>query len=119
IEDVARKQQRAKVAAFDPHTFTVDFHEITGWYEGPPDRIYEVELASGRRVRVTAGHNLFTLDRRGNLTKVNTCALTPGVRVAVPGIVPDPEHRAGGRPATSAEIVVTELVSDPAPSKLM
>jgi deoxycytidine triphosphate deaminase/intein/homing endonuclease len=119
IEDVARKQQRAKVAAFDPHTFTVDFHEITGWYEGPPDRIYEVELASGRRVRVTAGHNLFTLDRRGNLTKVNTCALTPGVRVAVPGIVPDPERRAGGRPATSAEIVVTELVPDPAPSKLI
>jgi deoxycytidine triphosphate deaminase/intein/homing endonuclease len=118
IEDVVRKQQPAKVAVFDPDTFAVEFQEITGWYEGPPDRIYEVELASGRRVRVTAGHNLFTLDRRGNLRKVSTCALRPGARVAVPGIVPDPDPSTSGQPVASAEIVVATMVPDPAPSKL-
>ena len=119
IEDVVRKRQHAKVAAFDPETFAVGYHEITGWYEGPPDRIYEVQLASGRRVRITAGHNLFTVDRRGDLTKVSTCALRPGVRVAVPGIVPDPEPSTSRTRRPLAEIVVTEMVPDPAPSKLM
>ncbi len=111
IEDVVRKQQRAMVAAFDPDTFEVGYHEITGWYEGPPDRIYEVELGSGRRVRVTAGHNLFTLDPAGRLTKVRTGALQPGVRVAVPRSVPDPI-------SSATEIAVVDLVPDPAPAKL-
>jgi deoxycytidine triphosphate deaminase/intein/homing endonuclease len=105
IEEVVRKQQRAKVAAFDPDTFEIDYHEITGWYEGPPDRIYEVELASGRSVRVTAGHNLFTLDRDGSLAKVRTGQLQPGVRVAVPGRIPDPLDRA-------PDLVVADLVPE-------
>src|SRR5918995_1444495 len=67
IQDVVRKRQPATVVAFDPESFEIGYHEITGWYEGPPDRIYEVVLASGRRVRVTAGHNLFTVDRSGDL----------------------------------------------------
>ena len=118
IEDVVRKRQQAKVAAFDPDSFAVGYHDITGWYEGPPDRIYEIVLASGRRVRTTAGHNLFTLDREGNLTKVRPRSLRPGVRVAVPAIVPDPELDpcTGQRPP--AEIVVTDVVPDPAPSQL-
>ncbi len=49
-----------------------------------------MELASGRRVRVTAGHNLFTLDRDGQLAKVRTGALRPGARIAVPRRIPDP-----------------------------
>jgi deoxycytidine triphosphate deaminase/intein/homing endonuclease len=118
IEDVVRKRQPAKVAAFDPDTFAVGYHDITGWYEGPPDRIYEIGLASGRRIRVTAGHNLFTLDRQGNLTKVRTRSLRPGVRVAVPRIVPDPAANPSMGPPSSAEIVVAELVPDPAPRQL-
>ena len=118
IEDVVRKRQQAKVAAFDPDSFAVGYHDITGWYEGPPDRIYEIGLASGRRVRVTAGHNVFTLDRHGNLTKVRTRSLRPGVRVAVPAIVPDPEPDPNiGRPPP-VEIVVTNVVPDPAPIQL-
>ncbi|MGH9211807.1 MAG: dCTP deaminase domain-containing protein [Acidimicrobiales bacterium] len=105
IEEVVRKQQRAMVAACDPDTFEIGYHEITGWYEGPPDRIYEVELASGRRVRVTAGHNLFTLDRAGNLTKIRTGELRPGMRVAVPRSMPDPVDEA-------ADIVVADLVPE-------
>jgi deoxycytidine triphosphate deaminase/intein/homing endonuclease len=117
IQDVVRKRQQAKVAAFDPDSFAVGYHDITGWYEGTLDRIYEIELASGRGVRVSAGHNLFTLDRQGSLTKVRTRSLTPGVRVAVPGVVPDPvaDPTVG---QTGVEIVVTDIVPDPAPSQL-
>ena len=48
---------------------------------------------SGRRVRVTAGHNLFTLDRDGRIRKVRTAELGAGVRVAVPA----PHPRSGLR----------------------
>jgi deoxycytidine triphosphate deaminase/intein/homing endonuclease len=118
IEDVVRKRQPAKVAAFDPDTFAVGYHDITGWYEGPPDRIYEIGLASGRRIRVTAGHNLFTLDREGNLTKVRTGSLRRGARVAVPRIVPDPELNPTIGPPWSTEIVVTDVMPDPAPRQV-
>ena len=91
IGDVVRKQQQGYVVGFDPDTFAVGYHAITGWYEGPADRIYEITLHSGRRVRVTAGHNLFTLARDGRLQKVRTGELRPGVRVAVPRRIPDPE----------------------------
>jgi deoxycytidine triphosphate deaminase/intein/homing endonuclease len=90
IGEVVAKQLPAFVVGFDPETFEVGYHRITGWYEGPADRIFEVRLASGRRVRVTAGHNLFTLDREGRLAKVRTGALRPGLRVAVPHRIPDP-----------------------------
>jgi deoxycytidine triphosphate deaminase/intein/homing endonuclease len=118
IEDVVRKRQQGKVAAFDPDNFAVGYHDITGWYEGPPDRIYEIVLASGRRVRVTAGHNLFTLDRQGNLTKVRTRSLRPGVRVAVPAIVPDPKPDPSIARPPPVEVVVSEVVPDPAPIQL-
>jgi deoxycytidine triphosphate deaminase/intein/homing endonuclease len=118
IEDVVRKRQPAKVAAFDPDTFAVGYHDITGWYEGPPDRIYEIGLASGRRIRVTAGHNLFTLDRQGNLTKVRTRSLRRGVRVAVPRIVPDPQLNPTIGPSWSTEIVVPDVMPDPAPTQV-
>lgn len=94
IGDIVRKRLQGRVVGFDPETFAVDFHEVTGWYEGPPDRIFEVVLASGRRVRVTGGHNLFTLNRAGDLTKVRTHELVPGTRVALPLRIPDPPEPA-------------------------
>ncbi len=90
IGDVVEKRLRGQVVSFDPETFAVGFHDITGWYEGPPDRIFEVALASGRRVRVTAGHALFTVGRDGELHKVRSGELQPGARVAIPRRVPDP-----------------------------
>ncbi len=106
IGEVVAKRMPAFVVAFDPETFRVDYHSITGWYEGPADKIYEVVLASGRRVRVTAGHNLFTLDRDGNIAKVRTGQLRPGVRVAIPHRVPDP--------ALATEIDVVGLIPEAA-----
>jgi deoxycytidine triphosphate deaminase/intein/homing endonuclease len=90
IGEVVRERLPGHVVAFDPENFEVGYHRITGWLEGPPDRIYEVRLASGRRVRVTAGHNLFTLDRDGRLAKTRTLGLTAGTRVAIPRELPDP-----------------------------
>src|SRR5688500_18713525 len=66
IEEIVRKQITGEIIGFDPQTFAVEYFPITGWFEGPSDRIFEVRLASGRSVRVTAGHNLFTLDRHGD-----------------------------------------------------
>ncbi|HEX5366133.1 MAG TPA: dCTP deaminase [Acidimicrobiales bacterium] len=123
IDDLVRKQLRARVAAFDPVTFEVGYHQVTGWYEGPPDRIFEVELRSGRRVRVTAGHNLFTLDDHGELAKVRTGALRVGVAVAVPGRLPDPPGvpappaGSAGSPAP-VELALADLLPDPSPPGL-
>jgi dCTP deaminase len=94
IGDIVGKHLDAQVVGFDPETFEVSYHDITGWYEGPADRIYEICLGSGRRVRVTAGHNLFTLDRDGEIAKVRTASLVPGTKVAVPRRIPDPSDSA-------------------------
>ena len=65
IGEIVKEREPCEIVGFDPDTFEVGYHEVTGYYEGPEDRIYEVRLASGRRVRVTAGHNLFTLGHDG------------------------------------------------------
>jgi dCTP deaminase len=90
IGDVVRKRLGGCVVGFDRETFRVGYFPITGWYEGPSDRIFEVRLATGRSVRVTAGHNLFTLDRAGELVKVRTNEVGPGTRIALPRRIPDP-----------------------------
>jgi deoxycytidine triphosphate deaminase/intein/homing endonuclease len=92
IGEIVRDRLRGSVVGFDPETFEVGYHPITGWYEGPPDRIYEVLLASGRRIRVTAGHNLFTLDEHGRLMKTRTLELRAGTRVAIPRRIPGPTN---------------------------
>lgn len=90
IGELVRERPEASVVSFDPDSFEVGYHRITDFYEGPADRIFEVRLASGRSVRVTAGHNLFTLDENGALTKTRTGELAPGARVAIPRSIPDP-----------------------------
>ncbi|MET0902282.1 MAG: LAGLIDADG family homing endonuclease [Acidimicrobiales bacterium] len=90
IGEIVKEHVSCEIVGFDPDSFEVGYHEVTGCYEGPEDRIFEVRLASGRRVRVTAGHNLFTVDRDGSLRKVRTAELAQGVLVAVPRSIPDP-----------------------------
>lgn len=91
VQAIVRKQIQGSVVGFDPETLETAFFPITGWHEGPPDRIYEVRLASGRRVRVTGGHNLFSLDPDGEVVKLRTLELVPGSLVAVPRHLPDPQ----------------------------
>lgn len=108
IGEIVRERSEGSIVAFDPETFEVSYHPVTGWYEGPPDRIYEVRLASGRRVRVTAGHNLFTLDEHGGLVKTRTLQLRPGTRVAIPGRVADPHPGPASRIALLAVLPSSE-----------
>jgi deoxycytidine triphosphate deaminase/intein/homing endonuclease len=112
IGDIVRKRLEGSVVSFDPDTFEVGYHAITGWYEGPPDRVYEVRLASGRRLRVTAGHNLFTLDEQGAIAKTRTLELRPGTRVAIPALVPDP-------PETSLELDLLSVTPEEEYPRLM
>jgi deoxycytidine triphosphate deaminase/intein/homing endonuclease len=105
IGELVKEQRPCEIVGFHPETFEVGYHEVTGFYEGPADRIYEVRLASGRTVRVTAGHNLFTVGADGELRKVRTAELTAGVQVAVPGRIPEPS-------ATTDEIDVLALVPE-------
>lgn len=88
IGEIVAGRLDGEVVAFDRDTFRVSYHRVTNWFEEPPDHIYEVRLASGRRVSVTAGHNLFTLDPAGNLSKIATADLRPGTRVAIPARLP-------------------------------
>src|SRR5690606_13905212 len=105
IGELVKSQEPCEVVSFDPGSFAVGYHRVTGFYEGPADKIYEVRLASGRRVRVTAGHNLFTLDRDGSVRKVLTAELNEGVLVAVPHRIPD-------SPAATALLDLQHLVPE-------
>lgn len=113
IGALVKSQEPCEVISFDPESFAVGYHRVTGFYEGPADKIYEVRLASGRRVRVTAGHNLFTIDRDGSLRKVRTAELHDGVLVAVPHRIPDPP---AAKPVLHLEQFVPE---DEAPALLV
>src|SRR5262249_292204 len=111
IGEIVSGRLRGRVVSFDRDSLKVSFHEVTNWFEELPDRIYEVRLASGRSVRVTAGHNLFTLDGAGNVIKTPTRALGPGTRVAIPARIPDPSTLA-------PELRVLELLAPGTRSKL-
>ncbi|HEY3485702.1 MAG TPA: dCTP deaminase [Ilumatobacteraceae bacterium] len=105
IGEIVKEQRRCSIVGFDPENLAVSYHDVTGFYEGPEDRIFEVRLASGRKVRVTAGHNLFTLDAAGELIKVRTGGLQPGTRVAVPRVIPQP-------PQCCDQISVLDLIPE-------
>ncbi|MGB9111113.1 MAG: dCTP deaminase [Acidimicrobiales bacterium] len=90
IEEIVRKKLEGSVVSFDPDTFEAGYSQVTGWVESGADRIFEVRLASGRSVRVTAGHNLFSLDRHGDIVKLRAQQLTDGTLVAIPRRIPDP-----------------------------
>lgn len=93
IGEIVENRLRGRVVGFDRETFEVGFHQVTNWFRELPDRIYEVRLASGRRVQVTAGHNLFTLNSAGELVKTPTGALSVGSLVAIPKWIPDPDEQ--------------------------
>ncbi|ALG81474.1 deoxycytidine triphosphate deaminase [Halanaeroarchaeum sulfurireducens] len=89
IGDVVEDEPEARAVSFDPETLSVSTHEITDYITNPVQRIYEVTLKSGRQVRVTADHNLFTLDEWGEVTRVPSEEAVDE-HVLVPGTVPAP-----------------------------
>jgi len=107
IGEVVQKRIQGSVVAYDPETFRAHYAPITGWYEGPADRIFEVRLKSGRSVRLTAGHNLFGLDRDGQIRKLRVQELTPGCMVAIPRSIPEP-------PGADASFDLRQLIPEEA-----
>ncbi|HLX78463.1 MAG TPA: LAGLIDADG family homing endonuclease, partial [Acidimicrobiales bacterium] len=105
IEQIVQKKLEGSVVTFDPDTFQAGFSQVTGWVESGADRIFEVTLSSGRSVRVTAGHNLFSLDRCGDIVKLRAQELSEGVFVAIPRRIPDP-------PATDAVFDFRALIPE-------
>jgi hypothetical protein len=116
IGDIVRRRMAVSVVSFDPVTFRVGYERLTGWFEGPTDRIYDVALTSGRSVRVTAGHCLFGLDRNGELVRIPTCGLRPGARVAVPQVIPALPAAATARGADLLRVMAGSSYRSPARS---
>jgi len=106
IDEIVTKRLEGSVVSFDPTTFTVGYHPVTGWWEGAPDRIFEVRLASGRKVKLTGGHDLFTLDGGGEVVKLPVHSTAPGTRIAIPRRIPDP------RPAPAVTIDLVQLAPE-------
>jgi dCTP deaminase len=90
IEEVVRKRLSGSVVSFDPESLEIAYSEVTGWHETAADRIFEVRLASGRRIRLTGGHCVFTLDPGGDIKKTRLQELRVGTRVAIARTIPDP-----------------------------
>ncbi|MBC7130124.1 hypothetical protein H5T51_02745, partial [Candidatus Bathyarchaeota archaeon] len=94
-----------KVVSFNPETLNIELCEVTGYFKHPPSRIYEVKLRSGRRVKVTAGHSLFTLTDDGMIVAMPTTLLKPGDFIAIPRYLPQ-------APEPLIELNVAKLLFD-------
>jgi len=109
IGSVVENERPARAVSFDPKTLRVSTHRVTGYITNPTKRIYRVRLTSGREVRVTKDHNLFTLDEQGGVTRLPS-EDAEGERVMVPDTLPEP-------PGVRSELDLLDLV-DPAETTL-
>lgn len=87
IGAIVEEERTARAVSFDPVTLSISTHEVTDYITNPPERIYRVTLESGRTVRVTKDHNLFTLDDRGGVTRIPS-EKAEGDLVMVPETLP-------------------------------
>jgi deoxycytidine triphosphate deaminase/intein/homing endonuclease len=87
IGAIVENERPARAVAFDPKTLTVSTHNVTNYLTNPTKRIYRVRLKSGREVRVTKDHNLFTLDEQGGVTRIPS-EDAEGQYVMVPDTLP-------------------------------
>jgi len=105
IGDIVENERPARAVAFDPRTLEVSTHRVTDHITNPTKRIYRVTLDSGREVRVTKDHNLFTLDEHGGVTRLPSEDAEDEF-VMVPGALP-------ASPTEETAVDLTELL-DPA-----
>jgi len=89
IGRVVEDEVTAKAVSFDPQTLRIRTHPVTDHLRNPTKRIFRVRLQSGRQVHVTRDHNLFTLDSKGNVTRIPS-EQAEGKPVMVPASLPDP-----------------------------
>ncbi|MDY7082364.1 MAG: LAGLIDADG family homing endonuclease, partial [Halobacteria archaeon] len=104
IGEVVENEKEARAVSFDPRTLRVSTHEVTDYITNPKKRIYRVALESGREVLVTKDHNLFTLDPRGGVTRVES-EEAEGELVMVPDSLPEPA-------VTDDKIDLVEMLHD-------
>ncbi|MFW6385252.1 MAG: dCTP deaminase domain-containing protein [Halodesulfurarchaeum sp.] len=104
IADLVETEPAARAVSFDPESLAVRTHRITDFIENPAMGIYEITLGSGRQVRVTADHNLFTLDEYGSVTRVRSEDAT-GELVMVPDSLPGP-------PGPTEELDLVDLLGE-------
>jgi len=104
IGAVVEQEREARAVAFDPETLEVSTHRVTDRITNPSKDIYRVTLNSGREVRVTRDHNLFTLDQKGRVTRVPS-EEAEGTLVMVPDALPEPS-------VTHEELDLLSLLDD-------
>ena len=111
IGEIVEQERVARAVSFDPQTMAVSTHRVTDHITNPTKQIYRVSLESGRTVRVTRDHNLFTLDAHGGVTRVAS-EDAEGTLVMIPENLPGSptERRVLGEPVTGDE--TTALASD-------
>src|SRR3989344_2468953 len=84
----ADNYENVKAISYVPEDYKIKTFPITGFIKHPKQRIYEVTLTSGRKVRVTKHHNFFTLDKNCELNKIATENLKIGTKISVAGSIP-------------------------------
>ncbi|PSP48622.1 dCTP deaminase [Halobacteriales archaeon QH_3_68_24] len=87
IGDIVENERPASAVSFDPKTLRVSTHRVTDYITNPKQQIFEVTLDSGRQVRVTKDHNLFTLGEHGGVTRIPSEG-AEGTHVMVPKQLP-------------------------------
>ncbi len=88
IGKIVRERLSIKVASFHPRTLKMGLFTVTDYIENPPDKIFEIRFRSGRKINVTAGHNLFTVNEEGAIASVRCLNLKKGTFAAVPAEMP-------------------------------
>lgn len=92
IGEVVEKRLRVEVLAFDK-SGRARFSKVTGHIKHKSTSpIYEVKTRTGRRIRVTAYHSLFSFDG-SRIAEVKTSDLVPkSSYIAIPSSIPFPEN---------------------------
>ena len=84
IEELEDKYWDYDALTLDPKTFKFVFRPIRGFIRHKPfSGIYEVVTRTGRRIRVTGDHSLFTV-RGGSIAPISVEKLRPGDKIIVP-----------------------------------
>lgn len=91
IGEIVEKKLTGKILAFDPKTKKIGYYPITNWLKNRKKRIFEIITATGREIKLSESHNLFTLDGNGKIIKIPTRAAR-GALVIASYTLPNPEE---------------------------
>lgn len=91
IKTLVEERRDAKVVSFDKNG-KVKFSKIKDYIKHPrTGKILEVRTKTGRTIRVTDYHSLFTLNE-GKVASIKTSEIVPGeTYIAIPGKIPLPQ----------------------------